>query len=117
MKTRWKLWLIGIALVQLLVIGVDAALLWPMPGEAERDATKLRVGMTARDVRDLIDLDEVAFYKLGSKLTLLTLPPSGNLLTARPWNMFSVNRQTFSPMGRKCAWSNCVLAPPGLFRC
>jgi len=36
MRSHWKLWVTGIALVQLLVIGVDVALLWPLPGRRNR---------------------------------------------------------------------------------
>jgi hypothetical protein len=41
-------WVAGIALVQLLVIGVDVALLWP--SEAEQIASRLREGMTETEV-------------------------------------------------------------------
>jgi hypothetical protein len=46
MKDRWKVWVAAIALVQLLVIGVDVVLLWPMPSEAEQVAECIREGMT-----------------------------------------------------------------------
>ena len=54
-RRRWKLWVAGIALMQLLVIGVDAALLWPMPSEAEVVADRLRVGMIEGQARSLLD--------------------------------------------------------------
>ena len=38
MRNRWKLWVAGIALVQLLVIGVDVALQWPTRSEAAETA-------------------------------------------------------------------------------
>jgi hypothetical protein len=43
---RWKVWVAGIALVQLLVIGVEVALLWPTLSEAEQWANRIDVGMT-----------------------------------------------------------------------
>jgi hypothetical protein len=52
MQGRWKLWVAGIALGQLLVIGVDVAILWPEPCEAEQFAARLRVGMTESEVLD-----------------------------------------------------------------
>ncbi len=51
----WKLWVAGIALVQLLVAGVEVALLWPTPSEAEVSATAIHPGMTIKQVRVLID--------------------------------------------------------------
>jgi hypothetical protein len=54
MKTRWKRWVAGIVLVQLLVIGVDLALLWPTPNDAERVAAKIEVGMTWDRARELM---------------------------------------------------------------
>ena len=52
MRKSWKLWLAGIALVQLLVIGVDVALLWP--SEAERGAALVRKGMTDSQVWEVL---------------------------------------------------------------
>jgi hypothetical protein len=52
-KRSWKLWVTGIAVVQLLVIGVDMALLWPMPSEAEQLVVQIRPGMSANDVINL----------------------------------------------------------------
>jgi hypothetical protein len=46
MKRRnWKVWVTGIVLVQLLVIGADVAL-WPVPSEAEQAAGRMKVGET-----------------------------------------------------------------------
>jgi hypothetical protein len=47
-RRSWKVWVAGIALVQALIIGVDMALLWP--SEAERAASRIRVGMTQDQV-------------------------------------------------------------------
>jgi hypothetical protein len=58
-RRRWKLWVAGIAFVQLLVIGADVALLWPPPpSEAERMAAHIRVGMPHDQVRRVL-----AWYK------------------------------------------------------
>jgi hypothetical protein len=46
-------WVVGIALVQLLVIEIDAVLLWPTPCEAERKAVSIREGMTSKEVDKL----------------------------------------------------------------
>jgi hypothetical protein len=43
-RRSWKVWVAGIALVQLLAIGVEVAL-WPTPSEAEQMAAHIRVGM------------------------------------------------------------------------
>jgi hypothetical protein len=48
MQGRWKLWVAGIALVQLLVIGAAVALVWP--SEAEWVAAKIEVGMRREQV-------------------------------------------------------------------
>jgi hypothetical protein len=57
MKRRsWKVWLAGIALAQLLFIGVDVAL-WPMPSEAERAATRLHEGMAREQVLEVVSED------------------------------------------------------------
>jgi hypothetical protein len=46
MKGRhWKSWIAGIALAQLVVLGVVVAMLWPMPSEAEQAAARLCEGM------------------------------------------------------------------------
>jgi hypothetical protein len=53
MKRRsWKVWVAGIALVQLLVLGVDVALLWP--SQAEQIASRLREGMTETEVEEAV---------------------------------------------------------------
>jgi hypothetical protein len=53
MKRRsWKVWVAGIALAQLLVLGVDVALLWP--SEAEQIASRLREGMTESEVEEAV---------------------------------------------------------------
>jgi hypothetical protein len=55
MKRRsWKVWVAGIALVQLLVIGVDVALLWPEMSEVDELATFVRPGMTEEQVYGLV---------------------------------------------------------------
>jgi hypothetical protein len=54
MRLRWKVWLAGIALAQLLVVGVEVAL-WPTPSEAERLATRVRLGMTKDEARRALD--------------------------------------------------------------
>jgi hypothetical protein len=53
MKTRWKVWVAGIALAQLLVIGVDVALLWP--SEAKVAAERVRPGMSELEVSSSFD--------------------------------------------------------------
>jgi hypothetical protein len=45
-------WVAGIALVQLLVIGVGAALLWP--NEAEAAAARIRKGMTLSEAEEAL---------------------------------------------------------------
>jgi hypothetical protein len=46
MKRRsWKVWVTGISLAQLFVLGADVAM-WPQPSEAERMAARLYIGMT-----------------------------------------------------------------------
>jgi hypothetical protein len=57
MKRRsWKVWVAGIALMQLLVIEIDAVLLWPEPpSEAEKWAERIRGGMS--------DADRVALFR------------------------------------------------------
>lgn len=52
MRGSWKVWVAGIALVQLLIIGVDAALLWPTPSHAQQAALRIRVGMTDKQWRE-----------------------------------------------------------------
>ncbi len=47
----WKIWIAGIALAQLLVIGVDVALLWP--SEAEQMARRIHKGMTCAQVLEV----------------------------------------------------------------
>jgi hypothetical protein len=52
-RRRWKVWVAGIALVQLLVIGVEVALLWPdPPSEVEEKAALIRVGMSWKEALD-----------------------------------------------------------------
>jgi hypothetical protein len=48
MRKRWKVWVIGIALVLLLALGAGLALLWPVAdtSESERAASRIRVGMS-----------------------------------------------------------------------
>jgi hypothetical protein len=58
-RRRWKLWVAGIALVQLLVIGVDVALLWPMPSEAKRSSALVEVGMEWQRAKELIPTGEI----------------------------------------------------------
>jgi hypothetical protein len=53
-RRSWKVWVAGIALVQLLVIGVQVAL-WPQPSEAERWAERIRVGLTQEERREWED--------------------------------------------------------------
>src|SRR5713226_6953844 len=48
-RRNWKVWVAGIALVQLLVIGSVVAAMWPDPTEAERKAALIRVGMTLEE--------------------------------------------------------------------
>jgi hypothetical protein len=48
----WKVWVAGIALVQLLIIGVDVTLL--MPSEAELMAASLHKGMTQEQMWELL---------------------------------------------------------------
>jgi hypothetical protein len=51
MKRRsWKVWVAGITLAQVLVIGADSILLWPTPSEAEKVAARLEIGMNWVDV-------------------------------------------------------------------
>jgi hypothetical protein len=50
-RRSWKVWVAGIALAQLLVVGVDVALRWPQqPSEAEREAAKIKLRMTQEQV-------------------------------------------------------------------
>ncbi len=67
MKQSWKPWLTGIALVQLLVVGIHLAMLWPMPSEAERVATLLHEGMTDTRAREVV----------GSRPSLAVASPGG----------------------------------------
>ena len=54
MKRRsWKIWVAGIALAQLLVVGVEVALLWPDRSEAEEAAAPIQVGMTAEQYQEV----------------------------------------------------------------
>jgi hypothetical protein len=53
MRKRWKLWVAGIALGQLLVIGIDLALLWPTLSDAEHWADRVRMGITQQQRREL----------------------------------------------------------------
>jgi hypothetical protein len=50
MNRRRRTLLLGLGLVALLGVGAGAALLWPTPGDAERMASQLRVGMTVGQV-------------------------------------------------------------------
>jgi hypothetical protein len=81
MKRRsWKVLVAGIALVQMLVIGVDTAL-WPIPCEAEQWAERIRDGLTESQEFEL-DRDYVGakesiggwrfFYRFadGSQMTI-----------------------------------------------
>jgi hypothetical protein len=54
MKRRnWKLWVAGIALAQVLVLGADLSL-WPLLGEAEQAASRVNVGMAGAHWRGLV---------------------------------------------------------------
>jgi hypothetical protein len=64
MCKRWRLWLAGIGLVQLLVIGIEMALLWPMPSEAEQWAERVRTGITPQQRRELAS---ALLFNVGSK--------------------------------------------------
>ena len=49
-KHNWKAWVAGIALAQVIVLGVDVVLLWPMPSAAEQATARIGVGMTEEEV-------------------------------------------------------------------
>src|SRR5258708_2146355 len=51
-RGRWKLWVAGIALAQLLVIGAAVALVWP--SEAEWVTAKIEVGMRRDQVWEVV---------------------------------------------------------------
>jgi hypothetical protein len=53
-RRSWKVWVAGIALAQLLAIGVDVAL-WPTITEAEQVASRLWLGMTADQATQVVD--------------------------------------------------------------
>jgi hypothetical protein len=61
-RRRWKLWVVGIALAQLLIIGVEVAQ-WPTPDEAEMLAAKIAVGATREQVAKALRLSEVPTVK------------------------------------------------------
>jgi hypothetical protein len=52
-RGRWKLWVAGIALAQLLVLGAAVALVWP--SEAEWVAAKIEVGMRRDQVWEVVN--------------------------------------------------------------
>jgi hypothetical protein len=54
MCKRWKLWVAGIALGQLLVIGIDVALLWPMPTQAEALFPLFCTGMSEAEAKSVL---------------------------------------------------------------
>ncbi len=54
MRHNWKLWVLGIVLMQLLVVGLDVVLLWPVPSEAESKAAAIQEGMTFAQVKEML---------------------------------------------------------------
>jgi hypothetical protein len=60
MKRRyWKVWVAGIALVLMLLLGVVVSLLWPEPsGEAGRVAKQIHIGMMYTDALAVLDLNK-----------------------------------------------------------
>jgi hypothetical protein len=100
---NWKLWLAGILLVQLLVVGVDVVMLWPTQSYAEQAASQVKSGMTEDDVDKLISSywvntsmgrdtrvsDHVQLcHRLGdgSILIVTSDPRSGRVVSAHSWN-------------------------------
>ncbi len=80
---RWKLWVAGIALAQLLVIGVDVALLWPAPSEAERAAAMIKMGMPMRDFEQARARFPKSVGGGGNLLTDWKLFPDGSSIFVR----------------------------------
>ena len=60
-RRSWKVWVAGIALVQSLVIGVDIALLWPTPTEADRMAAMIHKGMAMSFVAEMEEMQPVGW--------------------------------------------------------
>jgi hypothetical protein len=54
MKRRRKVWDAGLSLFLLLALGVAAALLWPLPSEAEQKAAIIQEGMVSEKVAELL---------------------------------------------------------------
>jgi hypothetical protein len=55
MKSRsWKLWIAGIALVQLVILGIDVALLWPWLGVTVTNFYKIEEGMSLAEVEAIL---------------------------------------------------------------
>jgi hypothetical protein len=44
-RRSWKVWVAGISLVLLLIVGIGVAV-WPTPSEAQKKAAMIYVGMT-----------------------------------------------------------------------
>jgi WD40 repeat protein len=112
MKRRsLKVWVAGIALVQMLAIGIDVALLWPEPrGETGRVVSQIGIGMMYTDAvnpagaRPHTDaygdpLPEGAVTRLGTVRWRLTGNQGGRFI-----------RLTFSPDGKLLA----AVGPDGL---
>jgi hypothetical protein len=63
MKRRtWKVWVAGIALAQVLVLGVDMALLWPC--EAEMAAVRLEVGTPMEQTMKVVHAREGPYSRM-----------------------------------------------------
>jgi hypothetical protein len=60
MKRRRLTTILGLTVVMLLAVGFSAALLWPIPCEAEKKAALIRVGMTRSQARELVSSDSIA---------------------------------------------------------
>jgi hypothetical protein len=68
MKRRsWKVCVAGIAVVQLLVIGADVAVLWPTPCEADKAIVRIHEGMSFRSAKETVNALFFSIYwaKLG----------------------------------------------------
>jgi hypothetical protein len=70
MRQRWKAWVVGIALAQLLIIGVDAAMLWP--SEAEKALARIHEGMTMEEVEGILGGPA---YRIMQSLTVSVYEP------------------------------------------
>jgi hypothetical protein len=69
MNRRRRILLLGLALLLLLAAGVGKATLSPMPSQAERRASTLRLGMTLDQASSLCDKDNLVWSAITSLMS------------------------------------------------